>query len=786
MKFIDDGEVAENLVPPTSPAKRMLTGGQDALANDIVGFLQRPIHVNSSAWTSSQGILSELIPAISLPGDFIKFEMVNEKLRGFRYLRCDFMVEVQFNAQPFNAGAVIVWHEPLADQLNKRPSSVYHLGGISGYPNVIYKCGDATKVRLRIPFYGLVSHYDLCAGLGAAGQVHFTCLSTLTGGVDVDFTVFLWAENIDISMPTGQVIRPPPTYSGPTQSGVDEQPQTTRGETAADTIQVERPPRKPQVKKDMTMLERMQKERWVSTGLKALSQVSASLALVPPLSSFASMFSATTAAGAKVAASYGWSKPLDTLCEPVQQLAVARHMQNSNGDSKAKMMSLDANIACDIPTEVFGTDEDEMSFRTILSRKIFTDSFKWNKADQPSKVLWSWPVDPLWCKQQEVSLADPVLANGIQCQSTYLSYLAMNAAFWRGAIVYDIEAVKTVFHSGRLRVTFVPGATLLTDFATIDYNRCYSEIYDLREQGSMQFRVPFTWNQPWKGTETTLRPDGTFSVYPTGMIYISVVNSLRNPSAAADTVEFLVFSKAGDDFQLAYPQVRDDFRLIRGMPLHPPAYSGQAQSGIYSCNENTEFDPNALAVGEIFTGFRQWLKRYHPWKKENGFSSLDFQYPFWFNATYQSNNPLQDLMVHSDAFDVASQLYRFWCGSIRTLHVRDPSVPFFARINPGGVPSASAGVPYSVSAPTLEPIVELGIPFYQKYPALPTGTGYPRLNNGMTSPTWFQEMPYNYGTEEQVSPTSYSVYTAMRSTGEDFSFGLLVGPPMVMLIVPLP
>lgn len=763
----------------------MLTGGQDSLANDIKGFLQRPVHIRSFTWNSGQGPLTELMPKVSLPSEFIQLGMINEKLRGFRYLRCDFVVEVQFNAQPFNAGAAILWLNPLGDQLLKQPSSTYHLGGLTGYPNVIYKCGDATKVRFRMPFYGLISHYDLCSGVGSLGSMHLSVLSQLTGSADVDGTVFLWAENIDISMPTGQPMRSPPTlFVGAAQSGIDQSGSPTEGGEPAAEMQTERPSRVSPAKKDGTMMERAKKERWVSTGLGAVSTFAASLSVVPSLTAFAKLSAGVFSQAANVAKFYGWSKPLDTECAPSRQLAVARHMQNANGDSKAKVMALDANICCDVPTEVFGTDEDEMAYRTILNRAVFTDSFQWTQADGSDKILWSWPVDPLWCKQQEVDISGMTPMEGTQCQSTYLSYLAMNAAFWRGAIEYRIEAIKTVFHSGRLRVTFVPGATLLSDFSTIDYNKCYSEIFDLREQGTMHFKVPFTWNQPWKDTITTLRPDGTFSVAPTGMIYVSVINALRNPTTAANSVELIVFTKAGDDFQLAFPQVRDDFRINRSTPIKPPIYSGPAQSGIYSCNENIGFDPNALAIGEAFTGFRQWLKRYHAFSNADLNSNLDLQLPFRFSADKVTNTPPQELAIPVDAFDVASELYRFKSGSLRTLHVRDPSLPFTASITPGNVPIASRGGPISVSAPTLEPIVELAIPFYQRWPAILTDTGHPILCDGNVSTGFFRDMPYNDGTFEMVGPTSYESYQVFRAAGEDFSFGCLLGPPIVTLVRP--
>jgi hypothetical protein len=212
-----------------------------------------------------------------------------------------------------------------------------------------------------------------------------------------------------------------------------------------------------------------------------------------------------------------------------------------------------------IPVEVFGTNEDEMALGHILAKPTYLDRFTLSKADVPGQVIWKMPVSPRACVK-EISARPPPQRDNVVNLNTNLSYMAELFRNWRGTIRYHFKIVKTPYHSARIRVLFVPGVFEDTPSAGIDIDKVYSQVIDIREMSSFDFEVPFVFNQPWMSLRAI--DLGLVSVsIPTGMVYVEVLNALRNPAAATDHIEILVETSAGPDFQFAYPNADPDTQL---------------------------------------------------------------------------------------------------------------------------------------------------------------------------------------------------------------------------------
>lgn len=782
MKFFQDGDQAKSTTPSTRVSKRYISDAQDKLVNDIKGYLRRPVHMKDFIWQSSTGQLGQLA-VLSLPRDFFAIPMIAEKLSGFRYIRCDFVVEIQVNAQPFNAGAAILWFEPLYYQNQNRPSSAVHLGGVTGYRHTIYRCGDATSVQIRVPFFGTISHYDLLTKAGTAGRVVFEIMSPLTGASDIDGTVFCWAENIDITMPTGV----PQSLTVQAQSGEFSTP-TGEDPTAAyesvipsETVEIR--------KKDATAPER--RTRGIVENItKAMSIISTGLTVIPSLAPVAALSAGIFTGVNAFARFFGWSMPLDQTLPTAFMPVVNRFFSNAGGETKAKVLALDFNNACDLPIEVFGTDEDEMALNYILKKPIYFDLFTMNTSQTQGTVLWKWAVDPLAVKSSWHN-TDDMTTRYIQFQETLLSYCTRMAAFWRGSIELTLMAVLTNFHSARFRVIFVPGATEDTDFSTIDINKCYSEIHDLRNSKDIKITIPFTYNQPWKQTwdesiyTRAMTDINTLTVPPIGMIYVTVVNALRAPATVADSIELLAFVNAGKDFQLAFPQVPQYLKpLTRADQVREMVISATAQSGIYPSNNMTETDPNAIAIGEVYTGFRQWLKRFSQIFETTAVSTVN---PFKRNIS--PDTVFNTLHSQFDLRCFLEQIYRFQSGSVRVMNPNPTGtqtvtcVPPFTKYVYQSLPEPEnqRSEPVALSASNLEPLPIYEVPFYQQYPAIPTALGDPReFSDSDRLPSQpFENLPNNDGT--LVVFNDNTVGDVAFAAGESFSFGYLIGPPLTIL-----
>jgi len=766
--FANEGETAtaENVQPSTEPSQ-LEAAATDVLSNDVIGFLQRPIIYETVDWLSTTPAGTR-ISGVNFPTNWINFRMIREKLAGFRYLKGDFRVKVQVNAQPFNAGMLLLVHKPLNLQLAYQPSSAKHFGGLTGYRHAILDLATSTEAELLVPFPHLLSHIDLSRGIGALGEVDIYVYSPLTGLTDVDFTVWIQAENLSVQIPTPIFVLPPTTT---VVSGV-----------AQVNLQAEK-----------------KRPGNVETAARTAGTIARVASMVPGLSGIATVAGSVTDAVAGVASMFGWSKPTDPEYPTKVEIGYGRYTANCNGDAKVKGLGFDARTATTLPTSLANVDEDEMAIQAIISRPVYLTRFTFNKTQNARTLLFATPVCPTACTKANYTGTDVV---GVTFFNTFLSYLSTMFLCYRGSIAYTLRLVKTPFHSGRIMVTYVPGAGLDTLFGNIDLSKCYRQIYDLRHTSVINFEVPFIHNAPFKSIRSLVnRTNPTRMAYtvPTGMLYVSVVNALRNPSTTSDTIDIIVEVAGGKDFQFAGPVLttgasdNSKISIVRGPEVDTPivTYSGSAQSNdIAPLSKTTLFDMNELGTGEVVESLRSLLKRYTEVEATYVNPIQPFQ-PTWEDSPPATASLLTQKV---DVWTYVTQLYRYMSGGMRIALASKLGRGFRYAVTPYGLGATvndsldetlQRGNVYQF--PTVEPFVEIGVPFYQRTPAILTEVGVP----AETSPDSlgnYTAMPYNKGTLVTVYPVENDTrvtedefkanFRLLRSIGEDFSFFYLLGPPI--------
>lgn len=772
--FSNEGEVSQaEHVRPSEVPTGLDVATRDALENSVIGFLQRKIQINTVDWhsTDSQG---SVLHTMNLPSRWFQETMITQKLAGFRYLRCDFRYTIQVNAQPFNAGMLIVAYYPMNKQLTHIPSNQHHLGGITGYRHVILDLAQSTSAEMVIPFSPVMANIDLIKGTGTFGEVKCYVYSPLTGLSDVDFTIWIAAENVVVEMPTGlpQLL---PT-SGVAQVNLSAE------------------------KKRPGSVET------TSRSIGAVAKLAQTIP-IPLVNGIATVASTVADAVSGVASIFGWSKPSDPEFPVKVELGYGKYLSNTNGDAKIKSLAFDARTSVETPFSLSNTDEDEMAISTIVSRPTYLTSFNFAKIDSPGALLLSLPTCPSACLKTNVTFSG---GSGTAMYNTFLSYLSQMFIAYRGALKYTFRVVKTPFHSGRIGVVFVPGATPATSFASVDQSSVYRVIYDLRETSTIEFEVPFVYNTPFKTLRAdfpTVEHEAMVYTVPTGMLYVFVVNSLRNPSTAADSIQVIVEVAGGDDFQFAGPMIQppphSQYKrsIVRSGEIAGPIARGTAQADIVPMSK-TAFAMNQFGVGEVVQSLRSVLKRY---------TRPNFQIPNPFSllhASWQTTVPTSTglLTQNPDYYSWVSQLYRFQVGGMRLAVLQSLDSPKMLRYEvtaPGlGMLLADAFASDGQRANTyqfafVEPLVELGLPFYQTTPAILSIVGDPIVADAESQagglPTYNTLMPFNEGT----GVTIYDAITnalvpdefitnnlaLARAVAEDFSFMYLIGPPITAAVV---
>lgn len=812
--YAEGGDVASG-GGASNPLKSYSNSASDSIDATLVSYLSRPQLVRTFKWNDSDtpNVLGTSKFRLNLPGAWAGIHNIREKLIGFRYFRCDFEVRVQVNAQPSQAGALLIAFVPLGNQCPQVPYSIYSW---SGYPHAILDVAKSTSAVLRVPYIMLEAYFDNAPvddRRPDLGPVYCFPLSALRGGKpSVEAIVWLRAVDIKLELPTGLSPRfPALPASGEVQCfgcDEDEKPEEVKTPQAP----VETQPRAPSADPKRSSVRRcgdaqidegavLTKGGTISGALRATGRVANALSGVPALAAAAQPAAWLLNATAGVAGAFGFSKPSDPGTPAAMRQVYGRNVANFNGDTQAKTLGTDEGNAVHMPHELFCSSEDDLAISRIVQKPIIVDHFKMTDTDDAGKMLWSARVTPA-----------VTLRSQVYTPTAYCEYLAPMFKYWRGELRYTFQVIKTPFHSARIRVVFIPGARDVTDdTGPLDLDRCYSQVYDIRTRTDFTFCVPWAYHAPWCSTRSHYTIEGQ-DHQATGFLRVYVLTSLSFPDICAPEMEFLVWKSAGPDFQFAQPTwyysegdyiatVGDDGKraltsLVECVPearmngsVKPRAGPAQIDEGpdaVEDCIDMlavagmSGFEPNQLTSGEAITSLRQLLKRNNYMSEYPYTGSENAELAVW---TFQGRNSATPIDPNSYVmygyFGAISLIYRFMSGSmIIGLHGLNTGAVVSSTIAYNGhgdavtypVTPLRSTIPsngHAYSYMDVEKYVEIRIPHYYNRPARITDSGRPTPG---ASGTYQFRGPYL-----TLKPGKDLVYS--RIAGEDFTFGFLLPPP---------
>ena len=106
----------------------------------------------------------------------------------------------------------------------------------------------------------------------------------------------------------------------------------------------------------------------------------------------------------------------------------------------------------------------------VLGTPAWVGTYKWNDTDLVGNNIYSVMLNP-----SIFTTDDPVGGGKF---TTPLSYFSTMFKQWRGGFKFKFKFVKTEFHSGRIMVTFVPGATSPTNPTVTPVNSSFFYGFD--------------------------------------------------------------------------------------------------------------------------------------------------------------------------------------------------------------------------------------------------------------------------------------------------------------------
>lgn len=313
----------------------------------------------------------------------------------------------------------------------------------------------------------------------------------------------------------------------------------------------------------------------ISTWFTLASKVATLAGSVPILSSIATPVSWAFAAGAKIAAYYGWSKPVQGSFAGIMGMSYARGINTCADADFAQPMALYANNEVELMPNFAGKDIDEMSICYLTCKPGLITQLTLSTTDPAGYTKWTCPVSPAYFYTQVASNSS-VFGQGNYLTTQYRStigqpqigFLPSPICFvssfftkWRGDLLFRVKISSTRFHSGKIQLAYVPwedfgntGPYGSTSFTTPDTGRYdyHNIIIDLRTTTEVDFEVPFVYPKVWCNTGSTYPQNVSYlaPVPSTGVIIMKVIEPLFGPPNVPSSVPVLieVLSKCGLEF----------------------------------------------------------------------------------------------------------------------------------------------------------------------------------------------------------------------------------------------
>lgn len=571
VKFHDAHKFQDGGIKTTIPR----IGLSDQTENiDFVKFLSRPVKIASFTWNESDAVKTS--HQFSPWNLYFTDARVKYKLNNFAFISCKLKVKILINASPFYYGAMYCGYQPLpnfststivADASNRDLIPYSQRPSVWLYPQV------NEGAEMELPFfwpYNMLNAQSASemTNVGQLTFLNYTTLQSANGasGSGVSIVIYAWAEDVDLSGPS----------VGLATQSLDWEVQSDEYGTGP-----------------------------VSSVASAVASAASWLTDLPVIGPFARATEIGAGAISSIAKIFGFTNVpvIEDTCpyrpEPFPKLA------STECGYPVEKLTLDSKNELTISGEAIGLDNtDELCLSYLAGKESFLTQFTWNSSDAVDTLKFTSLVTP--------NLFDMTsLTQQTAYYLTPMCWLSTLFQEWRGDIIFRFRVVASVFHKGRLRISFDPSGytseNITTDAASS--NVVFTEIVDLSEQTDVEFRVPYqqaraflfndSLNIAITGWSTSTTP--TWSYDPNkhnGTITVRVQTALTAP-VASSSVQVLCFVRAADNIEFANPQAPQQLT------------TWTVQSDVIGTDTPT-FAPerNLVYMGEKVGSLRKLLRRY--------------------------------------------------------------------------------------------------------------------------------------------------------------------------------
>jgi len=582
-------------------------GIADMADNHLESFFSRPIKIASYNWAVGSA-LSEIFNPWTL---FFENPRVINRMSNYYLMRAKLKVKIVLNGNAFHYGRVLASYQPLhvADSMSlTRQGILSDAVERSQRPHLYLDPNTSKGGTMCLPFFwpsnGLVIPL---AEWRQMGQIYLDTLFGLkhaNGGTDnVTVSVFAWAEDVKLSVPT-------------VNDALGISPQSEFKSISPD-------------EEDMIPEGDEYGVGPISKIGNAISVLGGAANKVPALAPYAM---ATTLAGntlSGVARIFGYSRPALLNDTMYNKPTLVGNLANANMPDTCQRLTLDCKQELTIDPRTVGlAGDDEMTITSVATRESYYSSFPWTVTQAPETLIWNSYVNPSLFSR---------LGTPPEIHMTALCFAAQPFRYWRGSIKYRFQIVASSFHRGRIKVVYEPYANTGNE-----YNTNYTRIVDIATEKDFTVEVGWGAHRSMLGKFDALASSpiipSSLSALTTprkseanGIISVYVLNELTTPdNSINNSLSILVSVAGGDDIQFMNPAenalstasiFEPQSAFVDMVPQAEAFEESEAQQDVAPIAQNTEesfqamtttSDPTtAILCGDPVVSFRTALKRYN-------------------------------------------------------------------------------------------------------------------------------------------------------------------------------
>lgn len=745
-------------------------------------FFARPIKVASYIWDPAS--VTPFFQTLNPWTLFFEDPNVINRMNNYQLLQATLKVKFVINGNSFYYGRLMVdYHMEGANDNLSATSGAILANAIQASQRMhlfIDPCLSQAGT-MHLPFVKQENALILrAADWRTMGNIYIRQLQALKHAngstTPVDISVFVWSEDVKLSIPT-------------TLSAFGITPQ------AGDEYSV-----KP-----------------VSSVMSTVSKIAGKLEAIPWITPYAKATGMIASGMGALAAAFGFSRPA-VLDNPMYvRRVLTSSMANTNRGDTCTKLTVDSKQELTVDPAVVGVDvEDELSIKHIAGVQSYITQFPFTVAAPIGQVLWNCRVSPIH-----------QTADGVFRYNPAMTFASIPFLYWRGKIKYRFQIVASAFHKGRLLIQYDPGWS-----ATQKTSLQYSRIIDLSNE--RDFTIEVCWGQSTSFLPIpSLAPNFSTTIIngaltgTNGVLTVSVLNSLTTPSSAINNdIAINVFASAGDDFEAAVPNdVFKGYSYLPAVGVTPQA--GDVDGSGPSDDTPEENAPitheskecvakeiattdNTLDVffGESIQSFRQLLKRYmlHSVYPCFGVSNSltnwnEFDFPvyrgFSPDPRHVVTGPVNANIVNTTLLNYLTPAFVAFRGSMRSKYLLfgtglTPATLSVTRNNGSNTYSTGTIVPVATNAATfsstllnpyptgfqgteitqtgVQPCVEVEFPYY-------TPLRYTRARRFNRLSQGFNNLMHTFTVLLGTVSTEQPYIQRYVSVGEDFSLVMFQGQP---------